>query len=73
MSQPRIPNLVAQARLRVQQMKEQGWVDYMALMKLLDYSSLTVTQIYSQEILKTPKGSDGAAAAAALLPQIEVS
>lgn len=59
----------AGARLRVQQMKAGGGVDYMELMELLGHSSLAVTQVYSQTVLEQPEDPGGEAAAEALLPK----
>ena len=59
----------AGARLRVEQMKDRGGVDYMELMQLLGHSSLAVTQIYSQQVLEDPEDPGGDAAAQALLPK----
>ena len=58
----------AGARLRVEQQKANGGVDYVVLMQLLGHSSLAVTQIYSQEVLEEPEDPGGEAAARALLP-----
>jgi hypothetical protein len=50
-------------------MKEtRGGVDYIELMQLLEHSSLSVTQIYSQEVLEDPEDPSGRDAAEALLP-----
>jgi len=60
----------AGARLRVHQQKElRGGVDYIEIMRLLEHSSLAVTQIYSQQILEDPEDPGGRAAADALLPK----
>jgi len=60
----------AGARLRVRQQKEQrGGVDYIEIMRLLEHSSLAVTQIYSQQILEDPEDPGGRAAADELLPK----
>jgi site-specific recombinase XerD len=59
----------AGARLRVEQMKDGGGVDYLELMQLLGHSSLSVTQIYSQNVLEDPEDPGGQAAADALMPK----
>lgn len=56
-------------RLRVQQMKENGGVDYVEVMELAGHSTLAVTQIYVQEVCEDPEDRGGQAAAMALLPK----
>ncbi|MFW6116668.1 MAG: tyrosine-type recombinase/integrase [bacterium] len=58
----------AGARLRVEHMKESGNVDYLEIMRLLEHSSIAVTQIYAERILEDPEDPGAQAAAEALLP-----
>jgi site-specific recombinase XerD len=58
----------AGARLRVEHMKETGEVDYMEIMRLLEHSSVAVTQIYAERILEDPEDPGARSAAEALLP-----
>lgn len=59
----------AGARLRVEQMKSEGRVDYEEVMHLLGHSSLAVTQIYVESALTNPEDRGGQAAADELLPK----
>jgi site-specific recombinase XerD len=40
--------------LRVEHMRANGGVDYMEIMRLLEHSSVAVTQIYAERVLEDP-------------------
>lgn len=58
----------AGSRLRVEQMKEKGNVDYLELCKLLNHSTIAVTQVYVDEALEDPEDPGAKDAVNALLP-----